>query len=330
MNLYVGIYGFGLIKDIRQMFKQYLLSKNLEGSIPYLSKLLGKIQLSVEIAMNLLMQDKEVCWKYKRIIITIIEILITFFKFREYQLLYSKDIKFYLSSDIYFSEVLMSNEENFNKKLLESKDENTKLSHSNTLLTLQNDKSTHLFNNTNPNLNISIPQKILSFIKSDTNLRNKIISTNINSNSITNIDHSINNSKKERLGLLLFILKLIREKDSMKEVLYLVKPLIYLLSLLKFNRDSSIPFIINIVFDYIIRTEKTSKLEGTFTQKYLFNLEQLRRSGKYMIYLLRNPVLYYITKPFIVKLLSFLRFSDSLIISITEFMENIYLHYLIN
>lgn len=321
MNLYIGLYGFGLIRDIRHMIKHYLITSKSPNSIPYLSQLLSKIQLSVEIAIDIIVKEKDKSWEIKKYIISLFEILIVFFKFRELQQLKSKDIDFYLSSDLYYSEVLMIDEEKYNSKLKEHNDI------TNNNISIKNQKSKEMFKQISAKF--LIPEKILNELNKKSN--SKLTFKEDNKDCIIKIDHIAEERSKQNDGnAVLLIFSMLRQKESRKELLFIIKPLVYLLSIFHFSRDSSYPTIINIILDILTKGKRTNNLEGTFSQKYLFNLEQAKRSSKYVIYLLRNPIFSYFTKPILKKIFSTIRLSDSFSSSIIGLLENLYLHYLIN
>ena len=319
MNLYIGLYGFGLIRDIRHMIKHYLITSKSPNSIPYLSQLLSKIQLSIEIAIDIIVKEKEKSWEIKKYIITLFEVLIVFFKFRELQQLKSKDFDFYLSSDLYYSEVLMIDEDKYNSKLKEHKDITNEFS-------IKNKKSKEMFKPISSKF--LIPEKILKEANKKSN--SKLTFKEDNKECIIKVDHTAEDKNKENQeNVVLLILSMLRQKESRKELLFIIKPLVYLLSIFQFSKDSTYPTIIIFILDILTKGKRTNNLEGTFSQKYLFNLEQAKRSSKYVIYLLRNPIFSYFTKPILQKLFSIIRLSDSFSSSIIGLLENLYLHYLI-
>ena len=177
--------------------------------------------------------------------------------------------------------------------------------------------------------NILNTRKIINEVNTKSN--SKLTFKEDNKECIKKIDHSAKDKNTENQGnAVLLIFSMLRQKESRKELLFIIKPLVYLLSIFQFSKDSSYPTIINIILDILTKGKRTNNLEGTFSQKYLFNLEQAKRSSKYVIYLLRNPIFSYFTKPILQKLFSIIRLSDSFSSSIIGLLENLYLHYLIN
>lgn len=220
-----------------------------------------------------------------------------------------------------------------------------KISEEITPLEITNKKSNEIFKRLSL-ANYSIPEKLKAKLNESQKINDNIndsIGHNTHSvyNNIANdkdedkkkLDSSANkkiDSKKQQ-KLLVFIISLMRVNETLKEMTYLIKPLINLLNTIKFGRDSSIPLIVNLLIDIIIsRGKNTNQIEGTYTQKYLYNLEQKIRAGRYIVYFIRNPVLKYITLPVITRLMRLFRLSDSFIQTVTELLENAYLYYLIN
>jgi hypothetical protein len=230
------------------------------------------------------------------------------------------------------------------------------------LLEIRNHKSNEIFKQTKLT-NYPIPEKLKKAIYRQKSLDNPQNIDNYNKNSLINItsqefknEESINSDQVQTLkvetgnysdfskceninsktssnkpNLIIFIFSVLRSTENVKELIYLIKPLIYLLNISKFGRNSSLPFICNLIFDLIINKGKNSnQIEGSFSQKYLYNLELTLRKSKYLIYLARNPILSKITIPIIKRILGFFRLSDSFIESVVKILENLYLHYLIN
>lgn len=355
MNPLNSILIFSLLKEVNQLIKQ-IKSKNNSSSkskVNYLSSQLKSIQLSIEILFEFLKDkiNKEKYMKYKWILVFLMEIAITFFKIKEYKDLQSQGFNFYINKDIYNNVILINN---LYDNILIEKDQEDSNKPKNILINNINN-----INNTE-SLRINskkqdfffgkeINNRILSKIHISDEVNQKLISSkmeinkestkdclnsNGNSQSIVNISHSKSNfneeNSEESNEILKFLLKNMRETENIKEIIYLIKPLFYLILLGKYSRTSSFPTLILFLIDLLLKGKNFNRVEGTFTQKYIFSLEQLSRSSSYLLYLIRYPFVSYLTVPFIRFVLGVFRLSDGFKESLCDGVSNAYLQYLIN
>ena len=113
------------------------------------------------------------------------------------------------------------------------------------------------------------------------------------------------------------------------EILYLIRPIIYISLLIMFNNNKIIPFIINIIMDIVIyfsRIEINKENYKNFrinflTQKILF-LEMHFRNKNFFVYLFREPLFSYIIMPLTKKILNFLPIPRFIINIIMNILEN--------
>ena len=98
----------------------------------------------------------------------------------------------------------------------------------------------------------------------------------------------------------------------MKEILYLIRPVIYMASLIYFKEKKIIPLIISMIIDYLYLDGKAN-MRGNFSKQKIYHLEYAYRIRRLFIYFLRDPILSYVTIPFIKKILSFIRMPESVI-----------------
>ena len=113
------------------------------------------------------------------------------------------------------------------------------------------------------------------------------------------------------------------------EILYLIRPIIYISLLIIFNDNKIIPFIINIVMDIVIyfsRIEINKENYKNFginflTQKIHF-LEMHFRNKNYFVYLFREPLFSYIIMPLTQKIFNFLPIPKFIVNIIMNILEN--------
>ena len=150
------------------------------------------------------------------------------------------------------------------------------------------------------------------------------------------IKEKINNTKYKNKFIDELILENKEEKMISKiniyyigEILYLIRPIIYISLLIIFNDNKIIPFIINIVMDIVIyfsRIEINKENYKNFginflTQKIHF-LEMHFRNKNYFVYLFREPLFSYIIMPLTQKIFNFLPIPQFIVNIIMNILEN--------
>ena len=150
------------------------------------------------------------------------------------------------------------------------------------------------------------------------------------------IKEKINNTKYKNKFIDELILENKEEKMISKiniyyigEILYLIRPIIYISLLIIFNDNKIIPFIINIVMDIVIyfsRIEINKENYKNFginflTQKIHF-LEMHFRNKNYFVYLFREPLFSYIIMPLTQKIFNFLPIPKFIVNIIMNILEN--------
>ena len=150
------------------------------------------------------------------------------------------------------------------------------------------------------------------------------------------IKEKINNTKYKNKFIDELILENKDEKRMSKinryyigEILYLIRPIIYISLLIIFNDNKIIPFIINIVMDIVIyfsRIEINKENYKNFginflTQKIHF-LEMHLRNKNYFVYLFREPLFSYIIMPLTQKIFNFLPIPKFIVNIIMNILEN--------
>ncbi len=122
-----------------------------------------------------------------------------------------------------------------------------------------------------------------------------------------------------------FMKNYVRKPINLVELLYLVRPLIYLGFMMSFKKNSFIPVIVNLAIDLIVIYVKRSY--DNFEQQKIFSAEYIYRLGRLAVYFLRNPIFTIITQPFIRKLIKVLRFPNFLcdvIMALLSYYTNLY------
>jgi hypothetical protein len=167
------------------------------------------------------------------------------------------------------------------------------------LLLIENKKSNKLFLTTDK---IELPSKFLAIMESD----NFQLS---NLNGRNSFGDCLRNFKNTILEYFLFFKHFLKDKYSFVEILYILRPLIYLGLMLFFNsKKTLIPILINLILDIIIL--KFKRQEPSFSKQKVFSHEYVYRVGKMAVYLLREPIFSVITKPFILRILRILRLPN--------------------
>lgn len=122
-----------------------------------------------------------------------------------------------------------------------------------------------------------------------------------------------------------FLKNYIVKNGNFIEILYILRPLIYLSSMIIFKKKSFVPLIINMILDFIIL--KFERKEKTFENQRAYFYEYTYRLGRLSVYLLRNPIFSFFTKPFVRKLMKILRLPDfitNIVMLLLSYYTNIY------
>jgi len=123
----------------------------------------------------------------------------------------------------------------------------------------------------------------------------------------------------------MFLKYFLQKKINLIEIIYLIRPLIYLGLMLVFKKKSMIPLIINFILDIMIL--KINRHFEDFDQQKTYYFEYMYRFGRLIIYFLREPIYSIITKPFIRKIMKILRFPSflcELLMALLSYYSNLY------
>lgn len=369
MNIYAGIYTINLFGELKKMINIYNNTKNLKSNfVFYGSDLCGKIQKLTEMIFKLMIQSENLSLEelsgklIERKINPLLglEILRTFMKLYEFKQLRECGIHYYLNQNLFYSDLLFVDKNKFEKQICESTNENNQNCNKNSNLNKNDIESTKSTCESSNSLELSICNvksnktfmNNLSDKKSHRlNLHPKILkeiekikndANQENSNKVKKLylgdNEELVKRKHSKISFISFMINLLSNNSHIQELVYLLKPLLHLVFIKIFGKNSMTTFLFTLILDYLSLRKKSSlyidrynqeKIE-TFTQKYLFNKEYQSRLMTILLSLLiRYPILDYITKPLLSKILFFLPESIRNFL-LNDVLENINLHYIIS
>ena len=262
--------------------------------IIFRSKVIPKMELSIELLYKIFYKEEKNKRLGKNIFFNLIfELIKCGFKMKELKSLNEIGIPFYIEENIFYNDFLGIDKSKYINSIINS--DNPDIIHD-TITPVQG------------NLFLPIKEKI-----NNTKYKNKFIEELLIENKNENNLVKINKKNKYYVG----------------EIIYLLRPVIYITLLIIFKENKIIPLIINIVMDIIIyfsRMEITKDNYKNFklnflTQKIYF-LEMKFRNKNFFVYLFREPIFSYIIMPLTQKILNFL--------PIPEFITNIIMNILDN
>jgi hypothetical protein len=100
--------------------------------------------------------------------------------------------------------------------------------------------------------------------------------------------------------------------NKIKELLYLARPIIYMIALNCCKEKSFIPLIISSVMDYLYLDPKLAN-RGNFSKQKVYFAEMSYRYRRLWLYLLREPIVSTVTIPFIRKIFGILRLPETIL-----------------
>lgn len=99
---------------------------------------------------------------------------------------------------------------------------------------------------------------------------------------------------------------------KVRELIYLFRPVIYLLALKAMGNSSKLPLIVCFILEYL-SIDSNLHGRGNFSKQKVYYAEYLYRQRRFWLYLLREPIVTSITIPFIKRILTFLRLPTGLV-----------------
>lgn len=270
--------------DIRQ--------NSLKKIIIYKSKIISRIELSIELLYNIFFKSEKNKDLGKNIFFNFIfELIKCGLKIKEMNSLNKIGIPFYIEENLFYNEFLGISKDKCIDNIINS-DINNDIN--NTILPVQG------------NLFLPIKEKI------NNNKYKNLFSNNL-----------ILEIKKEN--------KLIKinKKYCIGEIIYLLRPVIYITLLIIFKDNKIIPLIINIILDIIIyfsrleiNKDNYKKFKLNFLLQKINYLEMKFRNKHFFAYIFREPIFSYIIIPLTEKIFNILPIPNFIVRIIMNILDN--------
>lgn len=101
--------------------------------------------------------------------------------------------------------------------------------------------------------------------------------------------------------------------EQIGEIIYLIKPIVYMTLYSAFRDNPMISLAVNAIMDLIIFVFKINKKAFSFSVKKAYHYEFIFRKIRLMNYFIREPIYEKYTKPFLLGVLNFIKFPSFLI-----------------
>ena len=279
----------GLIENNNNII---LLQPNNQKMIIYKSKIVHKIELSIELLYNIFFKSEKNKDLGKNIFFNFIfELIKCGLKIKEMNSLNKIGVPFYIEENLFYNEFLGISKDKCIDNIINS-DINNDIN--NTILPVQG------------NLFLPIKEKI------NNNKYKNLFSNNL-----------ILEIKKEN--------KLIKinKKYCIGEIIYLLRPVIYITLLIIFKDNKIIPLIINIILDIIIyfsrleiNKDNYKKFKLNFLLQKINYLEMKFRNKHFFAYIFREPIFSYIIIPLTEKIFNILPIPNFIVRIIMNILDN--------
>ena len=279
----------GLIENNNNII---LLQPNNQKMIIYKSKIVHKIELSIELLYNIFFKSEKNKDLGKNIFFNFIfELIKCGLKIKEMNSLNKIGIPFYIEENLFYNEFLGISKDKCIDNIINS-DINNDIN--NTILPVQG------------NLFLPIKEKI------NNNKYKNLFSNNL-----------ILEIKKEN--------KLIKinKKYCIGEIIYLLRPVIYITLLIIFKDNKIIPLIVNIILDIIIyfsrleiNKDNYKKFKLNFLLQKINYLEMKFRNKHFFAYIFREPIFSYIIIPLTEKIFNILPIPNFIVRIIMNILDN--------
>ena len=287
---------YKIFKEVKKYI--YINNNNnllkLNKIIIYNSEIITNIQLSIELLFRLYFKLNNSKIKENKILFSLIitELIKIGFKFKEFENLKKLNYNFYIDKKVFYENVLEIDE--------------------NDLLTINN------FNINEINYDLSIkPKKGNLFYPLKNNSKLNKLLNNKEQNKNINIKQNYFNSKENIKNIIKQL-----DKKYLSEIIYILRPFIYLNLKLKFYNKPIIPFLINIILDCIIFFWKKDYLKNlNFTQQKVYHFEKIYRKINLILYFFREPIYSNIIYPILLNIFSLLHLPNLIQEIINDFLE---------
>ena len=282
-----------LIGKIKNENNNNLILRNnkINKMIIYKSKIISKLELSIELLYNIFFRKKDKIRNRNIFFNLIFELFKCGAKIKELYSLQNIGISFYLNEDIFYNDFLGIDKNKFIENIANTSDIN------NIILPIHG------------NLFLPIKKKI-----NNNKYKNKFI------NDIINI---------ESQDKIIYNKKYISKINYVGEILYLLRPIIYLTLLTLFKENKIIPLIVNIILDIIIYFSRIEINRNNY-KNYGFNfliqkihfLEMKYRNKNFFVYIFREPIFSFIIIPLMHKIFNILHLPNFIVKTILNIMDN--------
>ena len=265
--------------------------RQINKMIIYKSKIVHKIELSIELLYNIFFIIYNKKGLDKNIFFNFVfELIKCGLKIKEMISLNKIGIPFYVDEKIFYNDFLGIDKNKYIDNIINSNDENNI---NNIILPIQG------------NLFLPIKEKI-----NNNKYKNKFINDLISDNNEFAI---ISKNNKYYIG----------------EIIYLLRPVIYITLLIVFKDNKIIALIINIILDIVIyfsrmeiNKENYKNFKLNFLTQKIHNLEMQFRNKSFFVYIFREPIFSNFIIPLTEKILNFLPIPNFIVKMVMSILDN--------
>ena len=265
--------------------------RQMKKMIIYKSKIVHKIELSIELLYNIFFKNNNKKGLDKNIFFNFVfELIKCGLKIKEMNSLNKIGIPFYVDEKIFYNDFLGIDKNKYIENIINSNDMNNI---DNMIFPIQG------------NLFLPIKEKI-----NNNKYKNKFINDLISDNNEFTI---ITKNNKYYIG----------------EIIYLLRPVIYITLLIIFKDNKIIALIINIILDIVIyfsrmeiNKENYKNFKLNFLTQKIHNLEMQFRNKSFFVYIFREPIFSCFIMPLTEKILNFLPIPNFIIKMVMNILDN--------
>ena len=265
--------------------------RQIKKMIIYKSKIVHKIELSIELLYNIFFKNNNKKGLDKNIFFNFVfELIKCGLKIKEMNSLNNIGIPFYVDEKIFYNDFLGIDKNKYIENIINSNDVNNI---DNMIFPIQG------------NLFLPIKEKI-----NNNKYKNKFINDLIADNNEFAI---IKKNNKYYIG----------------EIIYLLRPVIYITLLIIFKDNKIIALIINIILDIVIyfsrmeiNKENYKNFKLNFLTQKIHNLEMQFRNKSFFVYIFREPIFSNFIMPLTEKILNFLPIPNFIVKMVMSILDN--------